>query len=82
MVKRIAAIVFIFLCTAVAWAVLGSSIFIRTDDTDARLEGQVASIWGAPQSQMPPTASYERVELLTSETSENGKKKGEKSKRK
>jgi inner membrane protein involved in colicin E2 resistance len=75
MTKRIVAIIFIFVCTAVAWAILGSTIFYRTFDTGSRLEGQVASIWGAPQSQMPPTASYERVELLTSETTENGKKK-------
>ncbi|MCL4522976.1 MAG: inner membrane CreD family protein [Acidobacteria bacterium] len=75
MVKRIAAIIFIFACTTVAWAVLGSTIFYRTYETDTRLEGQVASIWGAPQSQMPPTASYQRVELLTTETTENGKKK-------
>ncbi len=75
MTKRIIAIIFIFVCTAVAWAVLGSSIFIRTNDADARLEGQVASIWGAPQTQAPPTASYQRVELKTTETVEDGKKK-------
>jgi len=75
MTKRIVAIIFIFFCTAVAWAVLGSSIFIRTNDLDARLEGQVASIWGAPQTQTPPTGSYQRVELKTTETVEDGKKK-------
>ena len=61
MTKRIAAIIFIFACTTVAWAVLGSTIFYRTFDTDTRLQGRVASIWGAPQSQTPPTASYQRV---------------------
>jgi inner membrane protein involved in colicin E2 resistance len=75
MVKRIVAIIFIFACTAVAWAVLGSTIFYRTYQTDTRLEGQVASIWGAPQSQAPPAASYQRVELKTTETVEDGKKK-------
>ncbi len=75
MTKRIVAIIFIFVCTAVAWAILGSTIFYRTFDTGSRLEGQVASIWGAPQSQMPASASYQRVELLTTETTENGKKK-------
>jgi inner membrane protein involved in colicin E2 resistance len=75
MTKRIVAIIFIFVCTAVAWAILGSTIFYRTFDTDTRLEGQIASIWGAPQSQVPPTASYQRVELKTTETVEDGKKK-------
>jgi hypothetical protein len=30
MIKRIAAVTFIFLCTAVAWAILGATIFDRT----------------------------------------------------
>jgi len=75
MTKRIVAIIFIFACTTVAWAVLGSTIFYRTYETDTRLEGQVASIWGAPQEQAPPSASYQRVELKTTETVEDGKKK-------
>ena len=75
MTKRIAAIIFIFACTTVAWAALGSTIFYRTYDKDARLHGRVASIWGAPQTQTPPTASYQRGELKTTETVEDGKKK-------
>lgn len=75
MTRRIVAIIFIFVCTAVAWAILGSTIFYRTYETHTRLEGQVASIWGAPQSQAPPTASYQRFELKTTETVEDGKKK-------
>jgi len=31
MVKRIVALVFIFFCTAVAWMILGSTIFYRTE---------------------------------------------------
>ena len=75
MTKRIIAIIFIFACTTVAWAILGSTIFYRTFETDSLLEGRVASIWGAPQTQTPPTASYQRVELKTTETVEDGKKK-------
>ena len=30
MVKRIAAIAFIFICTAIAWGILGGTIFSRT----------------------------------------------------
>lgn len=58
MLKRIAAIIFIFLCTTVAWAVLGSTIFYRTYSSDSELKGRVASNWGSPQQQSPPTATY------------------------
>ena len=58
MVKRIAAIGFIFFCTTVAWAILGSTIFYRTYSSDSQLRARVASSWGAPQEQSPPTASY------------------------
>lgn len=58
MIKRIAAIVFIFVCTTVAWAILGSTIFYRTYNSDSQLKGRVASNWGTPQQQAPPTATY------------------------
>ncbi len=32
MFKRIAAIGFILVCTAIAWAILGTTIFARTED--------------------------------------------------
>jgi hypothetical protein len=56
--KRIAAIGFIFVCTAIAWAILASTIFYRTYSSDSDLRGKVASTWGAPQEQTPPTATY------------------------
>jgi inner membrane protein involved in colicin E2 resistance len=75
MAKRIAAIIFIFFCTTVAWAILGSTILYRTYEKGAALKDRVASIWGQPQTQSPPTADYQRVELKTTETVENGQKK-------
>jgi inner membrane protein involved in colicin E2 resistance len=74
MIKRIAAIVFIFLCTAVAWAILGTTIFQRTYSSDSSSEGRVASTWGAPQNQLPPTASYEEIVPRKEVSTENGKK--------
>ena len=74
MIKRIAAIVFIFLCTAVAWAILGTTIFQRTYSSDSSSEGRVASTWGAPQNQLPPTASYEEMVPKKEVSTENGKK--------
>jgi len=60
MTKRIAAMVFIFACTSVAWFILGATIFQRTYATDSRLRDSVVSTWGAPQTQSAPTASYLR----------------------
>ena len=73
MLKRIVAIGFIFLCTAVAWMILGSTVFYRTYDSDSSLRRSVASIWGAPQEQAPPTASYDRWTPRTVVTVEEGK---------
>jgi inner membrane protein involved in colicin E2 resistance len=62
MVKRIVAIGFIVVCTSIAWAILGSAIFYRTYSPDAQeLKERVASSWGTPQEQTPPTAGYEVV---------------------
>jgi inner membrane protein involved in colicin E2 resistance len=74
MIKRIAAIVLIFLCTAVAWAILGTTIFQRTYSSDSSSEVRVASTWGAPQNQLPPTASYEEIVPRKEVSTENGKK--------
>jgi inner membrane protein involved in colicin E2 resistance len=74
MVKRIAAILFIFVCTAAAWMVLGSTILIRTHDASSALSGVVASNWGTAQIQFPPTASFEQVSLEREEVAEAGKK--------
>jgi inner membrane protein involved in colicin E2 resistance len=74
MVKRIIAISFIFVCASVAWLILGATVFSRTYSSDSALEGQVVSLWGAPQSQSPPTASCERLVPKQVETFENGRK--------
>lgn len=74
MIKRIAAIVFIFLCTTVAWAILGATIFQRTYSSDSASANHVASTWGAPQSQAPPMASYDAMVPKKEVSTENGKK--------
>lgn len=75
MFKRIAAIGLIFVCTATAWAILGSSIFVRTSDAESGLSGRVASTWGAPQEQAPPAITREWQEVKTIEDEYNGKKR-------
>jgi len=74
MVKRIVAIGVIFLCTAVAWAILGSTVFYRTYSSDSDLRGRVASTWGAPQEQSPPTAAYHTGSFKDVTTVEDGQK--------
>lgn len=74
MTKRIIAIAFIFICTSVAWAILGGTIFSRTYSLDEIAENRVASTWGAPQNQAPPIASFKQIVPRTEESTENGKK--------
>ena len=58
MIKRIAALVFIFGCTSVAWMILGATIFSRTENFGESLRGNVTSTWGGEQQQTPPRACY------------------------
>lgn len=58
MTNRIVATVFIFICSAIAWVILGSTIFVRTNAASAALNGNVQSIWGTAQVQSPPSATY------------------------
>ena len=75
MFKRIAAITAIFVCTAVAWAILGTSIFSRSESAESGLSGRVASTWGAPQNQAPPSITREWQEVKTIEDEYDGKKR-------
>ncbi|HEY0765043.1 MAG TPA: inner membrane CreD family protein [Pyrinomonadaceae bacterium] len=74
MTKRIAAIVFIFICTSVAWAILGGTIFQRTYDSGAASSNRVASTWGTAQNQAPPIAWFTTEVSKKLESLENGKK--------
>jgi len=74
MTKRILAIIFIFICTSIAWGILGGTIFSRTYSLDEIAENRVASTWGAPQSQAPPVASFKSIVSHKDESNENGKK--------
>ncbi len=62
MLKRIVAISFILVCTAVAWAILGGTISERTHDSSGDLASKVEAIWGAPQQQVAPSATYAEVD--------------------
>jgi len=74
MILRIAAITLILVCTSVAWFILGATIDYRTTQFDDKLRSGVASIWGSPQEQGPPTASYDREWQEKVETETEGRK--------
>src|SRR5262245_64423611 len=59
MIKHIAGIVFVFVFTAFAWVVLGTTVVVRTGTQDTALRGEVGQLWGTPQRQKAPTLSYE-----------------------
>lgn len=74
MIKRIAAITFIFVCTTIAWGILGTTIFSRTYSSKNKLRDQVVAIWGAPHEQQPPTATYEQLVPRTTTSVVGGEK--------
>lgn len=74
MFKRISAIAFIWVCTTVAWMVLGGTIFSRTYSSDDKLQSKVGSTWGTKQQQLPPNACYSTTEEKTVEREVDGKK--------
>jgi inner membrane protein involved in colicin E2 resistance len=73
LLRQILALTFIFVCTAIAWAILGATIFSRTYGSNEQLQGHVASTWGTAQRQEPPTAIYTVTDVVSSTTTENGK---------
>jgi inner membrane protein involved in colicin E2 resistance len=73
MTKKILAIVFIFICASVAWAVLGATIFARTYESGSISSSKVASTWGSQQNQGPPAASFTTQTNKEQEVVENGK---------
>ena len=72
MTKRIIAIVFIFICTSVAWLILGATVFSRTYNSGFDSNSRVESTWGTAQNQAPPTAGYVVFDTKDEETIENG----------
>lgn len=60
---RLVVVIFIFICTAVGWFILGGSVHIRTSTMDRVGTGIVSELWGEHQVQDTPSAYYvERIE--------------------
>jgi len=72
-IRRIAAISFIFLCTTIAWMILGSTISSRTNSSNEQLQGHVASTWGTVQEQSPAAACYKKTEISAVTEEDHGR---------
>lgn len=73
MVKQIIAISFIYLCTAIAWGILGGTVLNRTYNSNESNESSVSQLWGTTQNQVAPTFFYEVVTPQKREVERNGK---------
>ena len=56
---RLSAIALIFACATGAWFILGSSLLIRSGQSDRRLVQEVEQLWGGHHVQVAPSAWYE-----------------------
>ena len=65
--RYVLAVIAIFLCSTVAWMILGISIAARTKDAGNGLAPAVESAWGSPQEQTPPCATTSRTVQKTVE---------------
>ena len=74
MIKRLLAIGFIFACTSIAWFILAGVTTSRTYIADSNLRSQVERIWGSPQTQLPPAATWSEMTTRQVESVEDGKK--------
>ncbi len=63
MFKKIAAIVFIYICTVIAWVILGGAMHVRSNEQDTKLKYAVADLWGNFQKQKAPTFYFYNIEL-------------------
>ncbi len=60
--KRIGALAFIFVCTSVAWVILGGVTTSRTAEQDFKLKNAVGQLWGTVQKQYAPYVYYQTRE--------------------
>lgn len=58
MTKKIAAIVFIYICVTIAWFILGGTVLSRTYSQDVVLRDDVGQLWGTEQRQSAPVVTY------------------------
>jgi inner membrane protein involved in colicin E2 resistance len=62
MARRILALAFIFICTSIAWIILGGVTSGRTYHQDMKLRTAVGQLWGTAQQQVAPRIYYQTRE--------------------
>lgn len=63
-VPRLFAIALIFLMTTAAWFILGTSVVVRTGESDSRLEKEVRQLWGGEHVQYAPEAWFQETQSV------------------
>ena len=58
MILRILALILIWIGASAAWAVLGATLLVRTEQSDVAQRAQLGSLWGPEQSQCAPWFRY------------------------
>jgi inner membrane protein CreD len=61
-VWRLIGIIPIFVCTTIAWGILGASIMVRTDSGYTQLNRQVEGLWGSEHYQKAPTITLKTIQ--------------------
>jgi len=73
MIKKLTAIICIYIFTVVAWIILGSTVLVRTNTQDYKLKGAVGQLWGTVQVQKAPAVYYETKHTVENKRVESGK---------
>jgi len=71
--KHISPLVFIFVCTSIAWIILGNITNLRTYRQDVKLKGIVGQLWGTIQRQQAPNVYYQTKTEKESKTTHGAK---------
>lgn len=73
MIKQILAIIFIYVCTAIAWGILGGTVLQRTYSSDSTNGERINQLWGTAQSQSAPSFYYETKKQVQQTSVKDGK---------
>ncbi len=68
--KRIFAISFIYVCTALGWIILSGTMMLRIEAQDDKLKDAVGQLWGTKQIQQAPLVYYNPARAGRTKTQE------------
>ena len=67
MLRRLIAIVLVYLFAVMGWMVLGGTIVSRTSSQDGELRSRVGQLWGTPLDQLAPFATLRVARVVETE---------------